>query len=152
MQPSTTAALPLADALCASLETMAFISPFPPDGAGPWPCPADARRVTIEFAGPVSAVLELFAPASFGALLASNLIACDAADPQAVARADDALKELMNVTCGAMINAMGGEGYELGIPRVEDLKPGEWDALAQPGEAAVLDADGHLLAARARVK
>src|SRR4051812_43864283 len=151
MQPETVA-MPVVDALCTSLETMAFISAFPPDGPGPFPCPADARRVTIEFTGPANAVLELIAPAAFGAMLAANLMACDPGDAEAFDRADDALKELMNVTCGSMINAMGGEGYELGIPRVEDLKAGEWETITQPGESAVLDADGHVLAARARVK
>jgi hypothetical protein len=146
-------ALPVVDALCASLETMAFVSAFPPDGAGPWPCPPGARRVTIEVAGPTPAVLELAASAAFGAVLAANLLTCDPGDPAAAAGADDALKELMNVTCGSTINAAGGRDFELGLPRVEPLTAAEWDALTAPGGggAHVLEADGHVVAVRARV-
>jgi hypothetical protein len=151
MLPETTT-LPVVDALCASLETMAFITPFPPDGNGPHPCPTDARRVSIAFTGPVSAVLELVAPAAFGAMLASNLMVCDPSDPDAHEHVDDALKELMNVTCGAIINSFGGEGFELGIPQIEALDTAAWDMLTRPGEAAVLEADGHLIAVRALVK
>jgi hypothetical protein len=154
MPLDTTTVLPVVDALGASLETMAFITAFPPDGPGPFPCPPDARRVTITFTGAaLSATLELAAPAGFGATLAANLMACDPSDEQATSRADDALKELMNVTCGAMIASLGGTGFELGIPKVEPLDAAAWDALTGPdGAAAVLDADGHVLAARAIVK
>ena len=149
--PPETLELPAAEALGASLETMAFISPLPP--AGPVTCPAEPRRVTIAFAGPASAVVELVAPATFGAVLWSNLVACDPGDPEAVARGDDALKELMNVTCGALIASTGNAaGYEMGIPAIEPFDPEQWDALTAPGEATVLDADGHLIAVRVRAK
>ena len=153
MQPETTTVLPVVDALSASLETMAFITAFPPDGAGPFPCPDGARRVTNSFTGAaLSATLELVASAAFGAMLAANLMACDPSDDEATGRADDALKELMNVTCGAMIASMGGAGFELGIPTAEPFAAAAWDALTGPEGAAMLDADGHLLATRAIVK
>jgi hypothetical protein len=141
-----------ADALVESLQTMAFISAAPPEQVGDSPCPPpDGRRVIIEFTGPTSAVLELFAPAALGAVLAANLIACGPDDAAAIERADDALKELMNVACGALIN--GEEGFEMGIPFVATITPDEWRSVTSAsGEAAVLDAEGCLLAIRVRVR
>jgi hypothetical protein len=100
--------------------------------------------------GPVSGLLDLAAPAAFGAMLASNALACEATDPEAARHAEDALSELMNVTCGTLLNAIGGEGHEMGIPQVEPLDAAEWEAFTATGQATVLDADGHLLASRVR--
>ena len=97
MQPETLNAS-IVDALSLSLETMAFLCPMPLDPGAPSDCPDEPRRVRISFTGPTAGTIELLAPRALGALLAANLLACDPADREAQANADDVLKELANVT------------------------------------------------------
>jgi hypothetical protein len=134
--------------LADSAETMAFVSLMPPDG--PCALPLDLLRVSISFTGPLTGSLELIAPAAFGALLAANMLGCDPSDPDAVTRSTDAMKELMNITCGDLLpKIVDGppRGFEMGLPHIEPLedRPG-WEAhlAAEPGN--LFDAEGHIVA------
>ena len=103
--------LPLVEALGEALETMAFITPqLPGDAADP---PLDVRLVLVEFHGHgMNGSLALAAPRKFGALVAGN---CDG--EEAITQADDALKELANVTCGLLLRKRGGgAGFEMSPP------------------------------------
>jgi hypothetical protein len=142
--PFSTAAQSLADAV----ETMAFVSLMPPEQRSP--LPPDLLRVSISFTGPRAGSLELIAPAAFGALLAANMLGCDPTDPDAAGRAADAMKELMNVTCGDLLPKIAAghpRGFEMGLPQVQTLDdPAAWEAHldAEPGN--LCDAEGHLVA------
>jgi hypothetical protein len=137
-------------ALVETLETMAFLSPMPVDGE-PAP-PERAMLVRICYSGPTSGRIDLVAAPAVGQALATNMLGLstdEACAMEDVAR--DALKELMNVLCGAVLRQTpsGGAGYEMQIP---DASPfdvqGHWATfIATPG-AVVLDADGSTIAVR----
>jgi chemotaxis protein CheY-P-specific phosphatase CheC len=136
--------------LAESTETMAFVSLMPAEQ--PCPMPEDLLRVSIAFSGPFSGSLELAAPLSFGATLAANMLGCEATDPNACSRAADAMKELMNVTCGDLLARLADgklKGFELGLPTVEPLSDrADWESYVTTTPENVFDAEGHFLAIR----
>jgi len=142
------------ESLAEALETMAFVALMP--AAEPTE-PADGCVVSIEFARPERGVLELVAPRALGTLLAANVLGTDPSDPEAVARGDDALREAVNVACGAMLRRLKdlGEGLSttglhMGLPEMRPLGEGEWATVSMSAGVAVLDADGNVIAVRAK--
>src|SRR5258706_1056434 len=93
----------LEQALCDALETMAFITPLPPEDASPPSGPVVLSR--IEYRGAANGALELACPEAFGAMLVANLLGCPADGPDANARAAHALPQLINVTCRTILRS-----------------------------------------------
>jgi hypothetical protein len=137
-------------ALSEALETMAFITPLPPEDAS---APTgQAVRTRIEFRGARAGALELVSPDAFGAMLAANLLGVEPTDPDATAKTADALRELLNVVCGTLLRKSGATAaglIEMTVPTQApfDLAAG-WDDLANSPDAVVVDADGHKIAVR----
>lgn len=139
----------IAQAFADVLEQLAFIAPLPPDG--PAPVPQDPVRLAIELSN--IGTLELVAGEAFGLLLASSLLGTQPSDPEAAARATDAMKELMNVAAGAVASKIADfehQAVEMGIPTVGPFEAGQWQAFAAAPDACALDADGHAIAFRLR--
>jgi hypothetical protein len=128
---------------------MAFITPLPPEDATAPTGPAVLTR--IEFRGAQGGgALELVSPDAFGATLAANLLGVEPTDPDARQKNEDALRELLNVTCGTLLRNCGAttEGFvEMTVPtqQVFDLK--KWDQFIKD-DAIVIDADGQKIAIR----
>jgi two-component system chemotaxis response regulator CheY len=132
--------LNLAEALAEALETMAFISPEMQQGAA---TPRDARVVKVAFHGAGgTGCLILSAPRQFAALVAAN---CNA-EPSDT-EADDALKELANVTCGLLLRKRvgGAVGFKMSPPvlSIEADAESVWDA-----DAVQFNAEGYPIVAR----
>ena len=144
----------LSETLSGVLEAMTFVSPFQMSAAEALDQPpADPVFASIQFSGVVNGRLELVASESLGRLLAANLLGAEPTDEEAGANAEDVLKELMNVTCGSLIRRCRpdeAEQPQLGLPCLRKMPsdPGSWQVfLNQPG-TVVMDADGHVVAAR----
>lgn len=140
--------LALLEPLIEALETMAFVSPIPAEpGAAP---PAQAVLVEMEFACPEYGALRLVASHEFGAMLASNLQGVDPASQEAVDGADDALRELMNVTCGVALRKFGraaDQRLHMSLPIVQPFDTTQsWDRFIALPHVSVLNADGHTIA------
>lgn len=135
------------EALLQSLETMAFVSLAPAGSDAP---PQRLRRVSIELASPVAARVEMMAPEALGQLLCANIMGIDPSEPDAQAGGDDALRELMNVTGGALLSsAFPGAEANMGLPRLEAVEDAdEWRRFIAGEDVQVLDADGHTIALR----
>ena len=140
------------EALTEALETMAFVSLMPLEAAEAPPPAEPVVLVSIAFTGaPASGTIELMAGESFGAMLAANLLGTGPDDPDAAARARDAMLETMNVTCGALIRKIepSAETFEMAIPQVRDVPPPAWSEFIAAGSGAmVFDADGNTIAVR----
>jgi chemotaxis protein CheY-P-specific phosphatase CheC len=138
---------PVAASLAEALETMAFISALPVDELGE---PGEALTlVTVGFTRPNPGRLELLAPRALGRLLAENILGPEDMESFQPSQGDDALGELGNIACGALLRRFSNQSHEpfqMGIP---DLAPftGDWADFCR--DSAVLDADGHVLAIRA---
>jgi hypothetical protein len=138
----------LEQALSDALETMAFITPVPPEDASSPSGPAMLTR--IEYRGAMNGALELACPQAFGAMLVANLLGCPADSPDVHERAADALRELINVTCGTILRSSDATALgvvEMSVPTQEAFDLTDWDAFIAVG-ALVVDADGYKLAVR----
>jgi CheY-specific phosphatase CheX len=133
----------LAESLVEAMETMAFISPQLPDPATPPAASPDMRLVRINFhGGGVSGSLAISAPAKFGEIVAEN---CGADDPHGAA--DDAMKELANVTCGLLLRKRLGHGvgFKMAPPIVGRLE--DRAKFIAGDDVVAMNADGHLVTA-----
>jgi chemotaxis protein CheY-P-specific phosphatase CheC len=126
---------------------MAFIATEP---CGTADAPQDAVRIFIRFNGSRSGSLRMIAGEAFGVMLAANVLGTDPSDPDAVARGHDALKELVNITVGAMMPRLAvtpDDEFQFTIPQLEPLEqPGDWRAFVDRPGTQLLNCDGHVLA------
>jgi chemotaxis protein CheY-P-specific phosphatase CheC len=143
---------PLVQSLAEALETMGFIMPFPADG--PPDAPPEPRRVTIEYSCGNGGRIELLAPLSLGRQLAANMLGSDPADERVGEAAEDALRELLNVTCGSLLRRLAtpcGQSAAMGLPAVGQIASSdEWNSFVGSAGTEVLDADGAPIAVRLR--
>ncbi|MGC4034285.1 MAG: response regulator [Tepidisphaeraceae bacterium] len=137
--------LTLAEALAEALETMAFISPELVS-LQPSDVPAsDSRLVKIEFRGRESlGSLAIAASPGLGAAIAANL------EDAGLTAADDALKELANITCGLLLRMgpEGGLGFVLDPPTLSTNAGQNPLELLHGEDVVTLRADEELIAAQ----
>lgn len=105
------------------LEGAAFVftDDLPPEQRPPtseW----SAQGVRLTFEGPISGDLRLWAEKSFMIVLAANMLGIEPDDENAEAKAEDALKETLNMIVGTFLtDAYGNEPvFHLGIPESID--------------------------------
>lgn len=132
-----------------TLDMMAFIPSEPVDAALATP-PSDALLVSLSFSGPTSGRLELVASREFARLLAANVVGEEPDDPEAERKAEDSIKELINVAAGAMMPQIAeseNDVFSLSLPSLDhfDVEAG-WRQFAD--HAFVLNADGQTIALR----
>ena len=139
------------DSLVEALETMAFISSMPGERSAA--APEHPRLVGVDFTAPRRGTIRLMADQSFGATLAANLIGVDPQSPEAQACADDALMELLNVTCGSAIRKLGhadDQRLHMSLPSIHPVTSSEqWNQFLNRPNVVVLDAEGQIIALEA---
>ncbi|HEX2973463.1 MAG TPA: chemotaxis protein CheX [Tepidisphaeraceae bacterium] len=139
----------VAEKLGEALEQMAFISVFPLAEAPQ--TPPDPILVTVEFDGPVRGHLDLLTGKALGTAMAANMLASSPEDPIVDQQAHDALRELLNVTCGGLLSdwiAQMGGTFQMQIPTTRSITPLEWQQVFADGDFSVFDADGQIAAVR----
>jgi hypothetical protein len=109
------------------LERFAFLLGDPAEAEAPPALPAAAWLATLQFAGPRRGTLGLATTPALARQMAANLFGREPgeiSDEEAV----DALKELLNVTCGDYLHELEGNEplYDLAAPAV---LPADRDAL-----------------------
>lgn len=141
---------PIVEALGEAIETMAFISAMqvdPPDAG-----PADALLCRIDFTGPARGTIEMIVGQPFAHLLCANMLACSPTDPEAADCARDAVKELLNVICGAFLTTLAtpaAEPFTITLPSLTSFSSEtQWRNFVASPAAAAFDADGHMIAIR----
>ena len=107
----------------------------------PGECPQPdepALHATMSVSGGVRASVGLAAPVTLCGEFAANVLGVETVDEAAEAHASDALRELLNITCGRFLTSLYGEEpvFDLGPPRAKELDAAGWADLA--GEAEVL--------------
>jgi len=134
--------LNLAEALAEALETMAFMCPELSETAE-WDATEEVRLARVGFRGErFKGSLSLSAPRGFGVAVARNCAMNDAE-----AQADDALKELTNVTCGLFLRKRigGGTGFVLTPPMIDSANKA--CGCAGESDCVSIKAEGFLVAA-----
>lgn len=145
-----TAPQSLFETLSQSLETMAFVM------ADPLSAPADAPGeplvVSLSFTGPHSGTIDIVAGREFAMMLAANVLGTDPSDHDAQEKADDCMKELVNVVGGALmprIATSNTDVFKLSLPTTRPLDvETEWPRLCADQATQLANADGHVIAAR----
>lgn len=104
------------------LEQFAFMFVAPVESNGIKIPGGGMLRAEIHFKGPFSGWLSLCATQPFCSLLASNVLGMDP-EELTLEHAHDALKELVNVTCGELLVAISGKQtlFDLSVPIMESM-------------------------------
>lgn len=131
------------EVFCDVVESLAFMFG---EAADEDELPASAAGyilATMSFSGPMTGRIELAVPREMRVEIAANVLGVDPDDEQAVSGADDALKELLNVTCGQVLTRLAGEEpvFDLSVPVVSDLGDVAWTAMTQAPDVAKVVVD-----------
>ena len=139
------------EAMSQALEKMAFLDTEPFDEESE--APSVIITADIDFSGPVSGTIRMVAGIDFAQTLAENISGMfELTDEQCA----DAVKELVNVTCGLvlpMIAASEADVFDLTVPHLaksEDRM--DWDDFVSQDEVTVLNVEGHAVATRLILK
>jgi hypothetical protein len=130
-----------------AIERMAFLDVLP--------CletplvPADFLRAEIQFHGPMDGAVQIVAGMDFARELVSNMGLIDHPTEE---QCLDALKELVNVTCGLVLPLVATpdmDQFDVTIPHdVSDNELINWSRWIQQEDVAVLDVGGYPVAVR----
>jgi chemotaxis protein CheY-P-specific phosphatase CheC len=95
-------------------------------------------RASMRFHGPFAGRLAIAVPEAMCPEIAANVLGLDPGDELVTNQPYDALKELLNVTCGNLLTAVAGDDpvFDLTVPEVEPLNRDAWDAFKE--EAGVV--------------
>lgn len=142
------------ESLVRAMETMAFTTPTLADPSL-LPSP-NSFQVSMPFTGPICGTVEMVASEKVGIGLAANILATTPEDPAAQRYASDALKELLNVTCGLFLPTLipkesDGTPFRMTLPQlaVFDCQT-QWQDFAAAPDTCVLDVEGSLIALRVK--
>jgi chemotaxis protein CheY-P-specific phosphatase CheC len=122
---------------CEMLEKCAFIFAETAakdeidDVAGEYVC------VAMSFSGAWRGTMQLALPRPLCAVIAANMLGLEPDDEEAAQAQDDAVKELLNVTCGNVLTTLAGTEavFSLSAPKTQVLPAAEWKALLQSPES-----------------
>ncbi len=93
--------------------------------------PRDANEfieVRMGFSGHSEGSIKLVVPTEMCEEIAANVLGMDPEDDLVRERALDALKEMLNVTCGHILTSTAGDGpvFDLTVPAVRELDGAAW--------------------------
>jgi len=92
-------------------------------------------RADIDFSGPEEGHACLAVPTDLCREIAANVLGCDDDETLDTEGASDALKELLNVTCGHILTTLRGTGvvFDLSSPDTSMMDDEQWrELLGQP--------------------
>ncbi len=135
-----------------TVEAIASVSVQPL--RGPSKAPAEPILVRLSLSNVEPMVLEVIAGLRLGRVIAGRLLGVASDDPETEGHSVDALKELVNVTGGALAGlslAFDDAEPELSCPVSEPFASDAcWSAFVNEHDACVLDAEGNTVALRMR--
>jgi len=131
----------LGQVFCDVLEKLAYLFAEPisrnrvPSAQGP------CIQVTIEFKGPLEGVLSMAVPETICEELAASILGLEPEDPLSRQHACDALKEVLNVTCGHLLTSIEGREpvFHVSPPELSELDDIGWSTyLVDPSTTGFL--------------
>ena len=141
----------LSEALTKALETMAFLTAAAPEQQ--CDAPKESYLTRMRFDGPVSGTIEILAGVELARTLALNITGAERADQNTSV---DAIKELLNVTCGLLLPLLPSlptDTFEFTVPELVSTGGVEhWQQFVAQDDVIVLDVEGQLIATRLVVR
>ncbi len=100
--------------------------------------PEEGLLISMKFSGPIGGALRLAIPKRMGIDVMANFLGIDAEEATNPKMVQDAVKELLNVTCGHVTTSLAGAEpvFSLTTPQVEDLASETWESLKGGGHVA----------------
>lgn len=129
-------------------ESFAYMFAEPYENVEAPPAPESGLMVKMSFQGALAGDLALLVPETLCPVIAANALGLEPEDEEAASGARDALKELLNVTCGQLLTTLAGEEpvIDLTVPEVSTLEGDCWEAYcAAPSSVLLLLEDEPIL-------
>ena len=137
----------LEEAISEALEKMAFLTLLPMDEE--IAAPQETILTYIRFVGPHNGTFLILTGQEMGKILAENFGAVCEADDES---SSDALKELVNVTCGLLLPFLADSSedvFDVTVPEtVKGQDSPKWQEFISDDDTFVLNVEGHLIAVR----
>ena len=136
-------------AITQALEKMAFLMVLPFDEEEELALPSVVITADINFTGPVSGTIRTAAGVDFARMLAENMSGMnELTEEQCI----DAMKELVNVTCGLvlpMITVSEEDVFNITVPHLTPTEDRmDWDEFISQDDVTVLNVEGLPVATR----
>ncbi|MBN1435481.1 MAG: chemotaxis protein CheX [Sedimentisphaerales bacterium] len=142
----------LVESLTEALETTAFMMAMLPDPQEELVTPSRGVLVHVEFSGPVSGTVELWAGDEFSQMMAANVMGLDPDDDAVKNNGVDAVKEMVNIISGVLLAKLAdspADVFNLTVPEAQQQPDAAaWQAYVAQDNVIVLDVDGFAVAAR----
>lgn len=105
--------------------------------------PGACAEVCVSFKGSVCGRLRLLCPPTLGAVLAANVLGTEPEDEEAIRQQEDTLKEIVNMTCGAILTNLVGTGpvFDLAAPVVRPVSVEDWNQMAADASSVALNVE-----------
>jgi two-component system chemotaxis response regulator CheY len=96
----------------------------------------DHVRAEISFTGEISGSLVLIVPRGICPEIAANILGIESDADEAIADAEDALRELLNVTCGHLISTVAGTEavLDMSLPTTRAIDLADWNDMRDDPE------------------
>ena len=137
----------VAEAFSEAIGTMAFLDVMPCEG--PPEKPQLTIMTQIDFSGPINGTITVAAGVDFAEIFAENIGATEELTEE---QRLDAMKELVNVSCGLalpMIASSPADIFDLTVPHLSDVTDMTlWDNLVACDDTVILDVEGMPVATR----
>ena len=134
----------LIETMCEVLEKLAYMFGEPAED-DPVKTPAEGYLGSIKFVGHRDGELCVAVPYEMCLELSANMLGTELGDPKAEEDAGDALKELLNVSCGNILTALYGTHptFELSVPEARKTGAEAWEKLAAHPESIRITIDDY---------
>ncbi len=128
---------------CEVAERMAFLFCESPEADASCEPPPEIIGALMTFAGPLRGELRIATVPEVCREVASNVLGVEPDDEAAERASADALKELLNVTCGRILTELAGEEpvFDLSVPEVSEMSEDEWTRLGESASSILLMVD-----------
>lgn len=128
-------------AFCRVVAQLAFMFAEPVKQGELPPAAGACVIVRMDFSGTLGGTTQLAVPSSLCVDLATNMLGTELDCEQAAVKGLDALKEVLNVTCGNILTDLAGTEpvFSLTIPTASPLDLADWEVFQkQPGALSFL--------------
>lgn len=130
------------DILCTVFEMTAFMfgEPVEKEELAEQNPPEAPLKAEIAFSGKLNGSLTMMVTEDMCVEIASSMLGLEEDDPAAIEKSQDALKEVLNMTCGNLTTELAGdtEVENLTIPMIYQTTADEWTALLDHSNTGTL--------------
>lgn len=123
----------LCDVFVSVVEKLAFMFGDPVPTGELSPDDDDFIQAKMSFSGDHTGWIAVVVPTQMCTEIAANVLGMDEDDEEVLARGTDALKEVLNVTCGHVLTSIAGEQpiFDLSVPVITKMDVDDWETFCQ---------------------